>query len=213
MLAGLILIVTVGGGAVVVSLLMNFLRTAGDEDKKGMVHVVRYGQTHQRMMLLANAANMYVGDRGDYPSRVEELQAYGVDAGILWDKFGGKFRLEGDRILSAGEDSEHGTADDFWMEIPTLEMGGSYIDARGTLENLSILPPEARTAIRQAGEAQRMARRRQMEMNDAIRSAEEFDSSLYSQPQDSWDASGSSFSPSSIVDDSLYSGRESDEDF
>lgn len=219
MLAMLAVILVIGVGVTSISLLSNFIKSGGN--KKGMIHVVMYQQTTQRMNFMTMAANQHYMQHGEFPTRTEQLLAQGLDAGMQWDKFGTKFRIEGTRIRSAGEDQKHGTKDDFWIDMQTHTMGGAILDVERTLEDVEMLPPEMKTALKQARMAKEEAHARRSEMERMAQMADgyhefspDIDAESIRSGFQSSSNTGSSWSGgSSSYDPNLYSGRESDEDY
>ncbi len=210
MLAMLLVVLLVGGGVTVFSLVSNF-RESGNA-KRGMIQLVMYQQTVQRMTFMAMAAERYAGFNGAFPTRTEQLLSEGVDAGMQWDKFGTKMKLEGTLLKSAGEDQKHGTEDDFWMDLRTQELGGAVIDVEGELENIGMVPPEMKTALKQARIARERANEMNANMERAIRDAEgyEFQPSLGSTGSSGYESP--TFTYNSYEDPNLTGGREYNED-
>lgn len=209
MVVALAAILIVGGGIAAFSAVRSFAKTGGN--KKGLLHAAAYGQTRQRLMLVGNAATQYYERYNAWPTVGADLLEF-VDEGILQDKFGNRFVYDGPRITCMGEDGKLGTDDDMWFDAAMFEIGG-YQGEQG-LENVQMLPPEMRTALKQAriaGEQQRM------QIEQSLREAEGLEGDYVPEGDQmpTYDSSGSdsSYYPSQDqpVDSNMESGRESDE--
>lgn len=207
LVAGLVVVVAIGGSIAALSAIKSFGKTAGN--KKGLLHAAAYAQTRQRLMLIGHATMQYYDRYKAWPTVGADLIEFGVDPGILQDKFGNRFVYEGSIITSMGEDGKMGTDDDMWFDAASFEVGG--YTGEEALENLGMLPPEVSTALKQARMASERAQGNREQMEYMLREAE----TGMGMPEDG--SYSQEYYPSStssleyMQDSNMSSGRESDE--
>jgi len=209
MVAALMAILVLGGGIAGFSAVRAFKKTGGN--KKGLLHAAAYAQTRQRLMLVGMSTMQYYEKYGAWPTVGADLIEFGVDPGVLQDKFGNRFVYGGSLITCMGEDGKLGTEDDMWYDAASFEVGG--YTGEQALENVSMMPPEVRTAMKQARMASERAGAQRRQIEDMVNGMEM--EGMLVVPEDGsvpTDTSSSYSTPLEYQQDSnLDSGRESDE--
>lgn len=161
LIAGFAVFLLIVGGILAARMLQSVAQVEEMSGKEGMMALVQYGQTRQRLLLISFIAQRYYMERGgESDPSATDLIRLGADPGLFQDKWGRDMRLEGAMLTSAGDDGRFGNEDDLWLNLRTGELGGYFPDPQAIMENSSTLPPEARTLLQQQMRQQQEMRAR-----------------------------------------------------
>jgi len=150
LIAGFAVFVLIAGGILAARMLQSVAQVEEMSGKEGMLALMQYGHTRQRLLLISLIAQRYYMEQGgESDPSAADLIRLGADPGMFLDKWGRDMRLESAMLTSAGDDGRFGNEDDLWLNLRTGELGGYFPDARVILENSSSVPPEARTLLQQ----------------------------------------------------------------
>ncbi len=138
-IGALLALIIVGG------LIFEWVRLSNMEKKTGLMTYALYGQTRNKMPITGLAVYEYIESHGSIPEG-DEIAKIGYDPAYMRDGWKTPFRINENLIISAGQDKEFDTEDDFWMDYYSMEFDGFFPDIDDLLEN-DALPDEVRKML------------------------------------------------------------------